>query len=154
MTTGVCYPRACTQVCCVGGKHCTNGRDDTSHYLRCMCWWGPKTTSKVKGQMENEEVSMHLMSSITLSSMKSCRLIFSWCICAPWQLFGMNLTSLKWKNGAREKQPSLSAMIDGLERILYHPGEHCNWIKSERQRWCHLGPWIPLRKWAPNNRLS
>ena len=45
------------------------------------------------------------------------------------QLFGMSLTSLKWKKRLQEISPGLSAMTDGLEGILCHPGYHRNWIK-------------------------
>lgn len=143
VATGVCHPGACTHECFVGRKHWANGSDDTSHYLRCLCRWGPKTISKTKGQTEHGEGSMGLVSPITLSSMKSHRLIFSWCMCTPLAALWHepNFTEMeKWGSG---KQPRLSAMIDGLERILYYPGERCNWIKSERQRCCLLGPWFP-----------
>ena len=46
------------------------------------------------------------------------------------QLFGKSLTSLKWKKRLQEISPGLSAMTDGLEVILCHPGYHRNWIKG------------------------
>ena len=41
----------------------------------------------------------------------------------------MSLTSLKWKKRLQEISPGLSAMADGLEGILGHPGYHRNWVK-------------------------
>ena len=46
------------------------------------------------------------------------------------QLFGTSLTSLKLKKRLQEISPGLSAMTDGLEGILCHPGYHHNWVKG------------------------